>query len=336
MSSGLQAAPGADVSAGRGTTGPGARQHEVGEIVAGVVPGVGRRPLAAAEMIASATAVASRPELWADLVPPAREVRWHALLHRSDAFDVWLLAWDPDHQTDWHDHGGSSGCFAVVSGRLLEAYRRPRSGLAGARTVRAGSAVGFGPAHVHNVSHHAGAPALSIHVYSPALVAMTYYEPTVHGFAARETIRVDSPHGARSDLAETETLSETDRLAIDDLLATARRDLPRRPLPTEAMEAVAAGATLVDLRPAEERAAEGEIPGAVAIGRNVLEWRLDPQSDHRIPALARYDAELILFCSEGYASSLAAATLRRMGLSRVTDLDGGYHGWKAAGLPTTA
>jgi rhodanese-related sulfurtransferase len=80
--------------------------------------------------------------------------------------------------------------------------------------------------------------------------------------------------------------------------------------------------------------AEGEVPGAIIIGRNVLEWRLDPRSEARIPALARPDARIIVMCSEGYASTLAAASLRRIGLRDATDLDGGFQAWQAAGLPT--
>lgn len=103
-----------------------------------------------------------------------------------------------------------------------------------------------------------------------------------------------------------------------------RRRLP--PSPT--------GAALVDIRPLEQRIVEGEVPGAIIIGRNVLEWRLDPRSDARIPALARADARIIVLCSEGYASTLAAESLRRIGLQRATYLEGGFQGWRSAGLPT--
>ncbi len=316
---------------------PGATRDPVGACLAGALPGIGDRVLSARQLSAASSALAGRPELWEHLVPARRDQRWHALLHRRDNYDAWLLAWDPDHETDWHDHGGSSGSFAVAAGRLVEHFRRPRRGVAGSRSVRAGGAVTFGPSHVHNVTHGAGTPALSVHVYSPALVAMTYYERTDYGFSAFETVAVGSPHGRRSRVvAEGSGLTDRDTQAIDDLLAASRRDLQRRPVPREALQAVGDGAVLVDLRPAEERALDGEIPGAVVIGRNVLEWRLDPQSAHRIPELACYDAEVILVCSDGYASSLAAATLRRLGLRRATDLDGGYHAWKAAGLPTTA
>lgn len=316
---------------------PGVAQDSIAACLDEVLPGLGDRVLSSRQLAVAAGAVAARPDLWQDLVPAHRDQRWHALLHRRANYDVWLLGWDPGHETDWHDHGGSSGSFAVAGGRLIEHFRRPRTGTAGSRTVRAGGTVTFGPSHVHNVTHGAGAPALSVHVYSPALTAMTYYQRTDYGFSAYETVAVESPHGQRSHVASEEpALTDRDRRAVADLLVAIRRDLQRRPVPREALEAVGAGATLVDIRPAEERALEGEIPGAVVIGRNVLEWRLDPQSDYRIPELARYDAEIILVCSDGYASSLAAATLRRLGLSRATDLDGGYHAWAAAGLPTTA
>ncbi|MFF8770982.1 rhodanese-like domain-containing protein [Kitasatospora sp. NPDC015120] len=120
---------------------------------------------------------------------------------------------------------------------------------------------------------------------------------------------------------------------IDDLLARSREGV-HRPGAEEAHRAQRDGALLVDIRPAAQRAAEGEIPGALIIERNVLEWRLDPAGGHRIPEATGYDLEVILVCSEGYASSLAAASLRELGLHRATDLDGGFVGWAAAGLPT--
>ncbi|KIP01792.1 hypothetical protein PHLGIDRAFT_123034, partial [Phlebiopsis gigantea 11061_1 CR5-6] len=81
------------------------------------------------------------------------------------------------------------------------------------------------------------------------------------------------------------------------------------------------------------RAAEGAIAGALVVERNVLEWRFDPRSDARVPVADRYDLRVIVFCSEGYASSLAAASLRDLGLLNATDMVGGYKAWKAAGLP---
>jgi len=127
----------------------------------------------------------------------------------------------------------------------------------------------------------------------------------------------------------------TRRRTIDDVLADARAGLHRLD-PTDAWDALAAGALLVDIRPAAQRAAEGEVPHAVVIERNVLEWRLDPASAHRIPAATGYDLQVIVLCSEGYTSSLAAAALADLGLHRATDVVGGFHAWAAAGLPATA
>ncbi|MBV2156334.1 rhodanese-like domain-containing protein [Kitasatospora sp. SUK 42] len=120
---------------------------------------------------------------------------------------------------------------------------------------------------------------------------------------------------------------------IDDLVERAREGV-HRPRAREAYQAHLEGALLVDIRPAAQRAAEGEIPGSLIIERNVLEWRLDPTGSHRIPEASGYDVEVIVVCSEGYASSLAASSLRELGLHRATDLDGGFVGWAAAGLPT--
>jgi rhodanese-related sulfurtransferase len=118
---------------------------------------------------------------------------------------------------------------------------------------------------------------------------------------------------------------------IDDVLAQARSRLRRLP-PHEARDAVVTGAVLVDIRPERQRAAEGEIPGALVIERNVLEWRFDPASQARLP-VAHYDLHVIVVCSEGYTSSLAAAGLQDLGVHRATDLDGGFLAWRAAGLP---
>lgn len=124
------------------------------------------------------------------------------------------------------------------------------------------------------------------------------------------------------------------RLTIEAMLAAARARL-RRLDPREAADAVAAGALLVDIRPGWQRAEEGTIPGAVLIERNHLEWRLDPTSGARIPEAVDHEVAVVIVCSEGYTSSLAAASLKDLGLHRATDLVGGFHAWKAAGLPVT-
>jgi rhodanese-related sulfurtransferase len=121
--------------------------------------------------------------------------------------------------------------------------------------------------------------------------------------------------------------------SVDELLAEARSRLTRV-TPCEAAARVAAGAVLVDIRPAGQRAAEGEVPGALAVERNVLEWRFDPASDARLPQATGYDVDVVVLCSEGYTSSLAADALRSLGLARATDVVGGFRAWAAAGLPT--
>jgi rhodanese-related sulfurtransferase len=122
---------------------------------------------------------------------------------------------------------------------------------------------------------------------------------------------------------------------IDELLEEARGRISRRLEPAEAAARMADGALLVDTRPVAQREADGEVPGALVVERNVLEWRLDPASDARLPEATGHDVEVIVLCNEGYASSLAADSLRALGLHRATDVVGGYQAWAAAGLPTT-
>lgn len=120
------------------------------------------------------------------------------------------------------------------------------------------------------------------------------------------------------------------RPEIDRLLAEARAAIAPRVRAPELAAAMAAGALVVDIRPEGQRVRDGELPGAVVVDRNVLEWRLDPTSPHRLPELTGADHLVVLVCDEGYATSLAAATLRRLGLRRATDLDGGYQAWLSA------
>jgi len=122
-----------------------------------------------------------------------------------------------------------------------------------------------------------------------------------------------------------------ERRTIDDLLAEARSGLDRVS-PATLRDEIAAGAMLVDIRPVEQRQRDGELPGAIVIDRNVLEWRLDPASASRIAEADDYDRRIVIVCNEGYQSSLAAATLRAIGLMRATDLDGGFQALLADGL----
>ena len=117
-------------------------------------------------------------------------------------------------------------------------------------------------------------------------------------------------------------------LGIDEFLTQARARLDRVN-PADIADELAAGALLVDTRPIEQRQQDGELPGAVVIDRNVLEWRLDPSSPYRHPEATGYDRRIVIVCAEGFSSSLAAATLRELGLHRATDLEGGFLAWRA-------
>ena len=123
-------------------------------------------------------------------------------------------------------------------------------------------------------------------------------------------------------------------VALDDLLDAARTGPPRLS-PVQALAAVERGALLVDTRTEAQRRVQGELPGAVVVDRTVLEWRLDPRSPWRLPEATGRDLQVVVVCRQGYSSSLAAASLRAIGLHRATDLEGGVEAWLAAGLPVT-
>jgi rhodanese-related sulfurtransferase len=117
---------------------------------------------------------------------------------------------------------------------------------------------------------------------------------------------------------------------IEEVLDTARSRLLRL-TPAEAEQASRAGAVVVDIRPAAQRASEGELPGALVVERNVLEWRFDPSSEARLD-IASHNLQVIVLCSEGYTSSLAAAALQDLGVRRATDVIGGYAAWRRSGV----
>ncbi|WP_078966427.1 rhodanese-like domain-containing protein [Streptomyces sp. WM6378] len=124
-------------------------------------------------------------------------------------------------------------------------------------------------------------------------------------------------------------------VGIDDLLDRVRVGLDRVTA-EEAFAEAADGALLVDIRYAALRDRDGLIPGALVVERNELEWRLDPQGSHRAAEATGHDLRVVVICNEGYASSLAAGSLRQLGLHRATDLIGGFQAWRTAGLPVTA
>jgi rhodanese-related sulfurtransferase len=119
-----------------------------------------------------------------------------------------------------------------------------------------------------------------------------------------------------------------DGSAISRLLEDCRHTL-KRVEPLELEDVRAAGALIVDIRPIEQRERDGDMPGAIVIDRNVLEWRLDPTSPHRLPLANNPVRTIVIVCHEGYSSSLAAATLQRLGLPNASDLRGGFQAWAA-------
>ncbi|MFI9626202.1 rhodanese-like domain-containing protein [Streptomyces sp. NPDC052042] len=126
--------------------------------------------------------------------------------------------------------------------------------------------------------------------------------------------------------------SRPEPAGIDELLERVRAGFVRVG-PQEAAAEAEDGALLVDIRYAELRERDGLIPGTLVVERNELEWRLDPRGSHRVPEAVGHDLRIVVVCDEGYASSLAVASLRQLGLCRATDLIGGFQAWRAAGLP---
>ena len=121
---------------------------------------------------------------------------------------------------------------------------------------------------------------------------------------------------------------EQERNSIAKILAEARWSLLR--VTPEMLSGERENGTLiVDIRPVEQRQRDGDLPGAIVIDRNVLEWRLDPSSEHRIPQVTGYDIRIVVVCNEGYSSSLAAAVLQKLGLHQAVDMIGGYQAWLA-------
>ena len=115
--------------------------------------------------------------------------------------------------------------------------------------------------------------------------------------------------------------------SADELVEEARQRIVRVS-PAQLGGVVEAGGLIIDIRPRHQRIEEGAFPGAIVIDRNVLEWRLDPRGEFRIPQVTGYDQPIVIVCSEGYASSLAAASLTDLGFSFASDLDGGYKAWE--------
>jgi rhodanese-related sulfurtransferase/mannose-6-phosphate isomerase-like protein (cupin superfamily) len=279
--------------------------------------------------LANIVSLIASSEGWIDRVRLRTEQRWYERLYHGPDHDIWVISWLPGQSTGFHDHGESAGAFVVATG-ILEEHRPDEQTV----VIHPGQARAFGPDYAHDVRNVSLGPAVSIHAYSPPLSKMNEYELDGDQLIPRERA---SERAATLDRESREQSAQSsDRIGlsgIETLLSQARSRL-RRLSPAEAHEEVATtGAVLVDIRPEGQRAIEGAIPGALIVERNVLEWRFDPTSSARLAAATDYGVRVIVFCSEGYSSSLAAAALQDLGLWSATDLIGGFHAWHAFGLP---
>jgi rhodanese-related sulfurtransferase/mannose-6-phosphate isomerase-like protein (cupin superfamily) len=281
------------------------------------------------EELASIVSRFASSEEWIDRVRLRAEHRWYERLYQGPEHDIWVISWLPGQTTGFHDHGESSGAFVVATG-ILEEHRPGERALA----IRPGESRSFGPDYAHDVRNVSPAPAISIHAYSPPLDEMNTYELEGSHLVPREAASVKAETFDRERRVQTpQPANHSGALRIEEVLSAARARLHRLS-PDEACEAVAkTEAILVDIRPEGQRAIEGSIPSALVVERNVLEWRFDPASSSRLSIATDHDLQVIVFCSEGYSSSLAAAALQDLGLWRTTDVVGGFHAWRAAGLP---
>lgn len=243
--------------------------------------------------------------------------RWHVRIHQNEDVDVWLISWTHSQRTELHDHGDSCGVFTVVEGALREAVWDGET--LRERSVDSGETVRFGSAYVHDVYNEANDVAVSVHAYSPPLSKMSYYDVQDGRLERLATTWTDDPETPAPSYA-----------SVDELLAAAREGLPRLS-PAEAAQAIEEGALMVDIRPEWQRRQDGEVPGSLIVERNHLEWRLHPASDARI-AQALPGQRWVVVCSEGYTSSLAAASLASLGVP-AADVIGGIAAWAEAGLP---
>jgi rhodanese-related sulfurtransferase len=281
------------------------------------------------EELASIVSQFASSDGWLDRVRLRADDRWYERLYHGPDHDIWVISWMPGQSTGFHDHGESAGAFVVATG-ILEEHRPGKQ----TRVIYPSQPRAFGSDYAHDVRNASLAPAISIHAYSPPLTDMNEYELEGNQLVPRESSseRAETLNQERH-VQNPKPTKPAGALSIEQMLAAARARF-RRLSPGEAHEAVArTGAILVDIRPEGQRKIEGSIPGALIVERNVLEWRFDPSSSARLPVATDHDLQVIVFCSEGYTSSLAAASLQDLGLRRATDVVGGFHAWRAAGLP---
>lgn len=302
--------------------------HEASDTLIGA-DGLSNEASKTPEALANIVLLFASTEGWMDRVRLRAEKRWFERLYHGPDYDIWVISWLPGQSTGFHDHGASAGAFVVATG-ILEEHRPDER----TRVILPGKPRAFGPDYAHDVRNASLAPAISIHAYSPPLSEMNEYELDGSRLVPRD--RASQQAETRDQQWHVQGLKPEGRTgtsSIEQVLSAARARL-RRLSPGEAYVALAkAEAILVDIRPEGQRAIEGSISGALVVERNVLEWRFDPASNARLPVATDHELQVIIFCSEGYTSSLAAAALQDLGLYRATDIVGGFHAWRASGLP---
>jgi rhodanese-related sulfurtransferase/mannose-6-phosphate isomerase-like protein (cupin superfamily) len=267
-----------------------------------------------------ASGLALAADAWISCLPTSPTGRTGMRILAAERYDVWLLKWPVGSSVSPHHHGDSDAAFVVVSGDLQETRWIEGEPVRRRLTDSEGAIVQRG------VVHDVGAlevEALSVHVYSPPLATMAYFDDRAEQILLEEPIDL-----ARDAFDITESNRAGQPSGIDLLLAQARARIAPRFEPWDLPAAMDQGALVVDTRPAALRERDGEIDGALVIERNVLEWRLDPTSPFRVREASDPERPVIIVCDEGYASSLAAATLLDLGRRNVTDLKGGYQAWK--------
>jgi len=275
-------------------------------------------PMTPETLLDMASGLALVADAWTPSLERHPAARTGLRILATESYDVWLLRWPAGTAVSPHHHGDSDAAFVVSSGALTET--RWLDGRREERQLTRGKGATVERGVVHDVG--AQAEAVSVHVYSPPLARMAFFDDQA------EKVLLEEPVDPHHDAVIVGGSSIMHSGGLERILDRARARISPRVEPRDLAAAADLGALVVDTRPADLRLRDGELEGATVIDRNVLEWRLDPYGSHRIPEASDADRPVILVCDEGYASSLAAVSLLDLGRRNVTDLRGGYQAWR--------
>ena len=275
-------------------------------------------PISPETLLEMASGLALVADAWTPSLERHPDARTGLRILATESYDVWLLRWPAGTAVSPHHHGDSDAAFVVSSGALTET--RWFHGRREERQLTRGRGATVERGVVHDVGAHV--EALSVHVYSPPLARMAFFDDQA------ERVLLEEPVDPRHDAVVVGGAPIMHSGGLERVLDKARERISPRVEPRDLAAAADLGALVVDTRPADLRLRDGELEGATVIDRNVLEWRLDPYGSHRIPEASDADRPVILVCDEGYASSLAAVSLLDLGRRNVTDLKGGYQAWR--------